>query len=371
MKSRIFSKSKLLFLLGLSCFIGPLSSCSAFFGGDEYTITDTQVTTDENGDTIVTITFSGENIAPLTFTIPSVTDGVDGNGIANISSTLVDDEVTLTISYTDTTKEDTVITIPVVKGDAGKGISNVFVGSNENQDTTIQFEYTDGTTSEEITIPKGKDGVGIDSFSIEKQGNVTLIKIKFTDNSIEEKTIAISDGVSISNVVFNEEKSDEYNYVITFVFSDGSTTDITLNKPHATNWLNGIVDPTIEMGENGDFYLNTQSGEVFKKSNDTWIAIFSISGSEYENKQYYTVTFNLKDDEKFLDENKFGNVSFGIRVEEGDCLMLEEIPIVIKDGFEFAGWYASSDSENVNAGKFTNLTSVFCNINLHARWTKK
>ena len=82
MKRRFFEKSKIGLMLGLSTLLAPITSCSAFFGGDEYTITDTSITTDEEtGDTIVTITFSGDNIEPLTFRIPSVTNGVDGVGI--------------------------------------------------------------------------------------------------------------------------------------------------------------------------------------------------------------------------------------------------------------------------------------------------
>ena len=103
MKRRFFEKSKIGLMLGLSTLLAPITSCSAFFGGDEYTITDTSITTDEEtGDTIVTITFSGDNIEPLTFTIPKVQNGIDGNGIASITPVLTEEgSIELTIKYTD------------------------------------------------------------------------------------------------------------------------------------------------------------------------------------------------------------------------------------------------------------------------------
>ncbi len=369
MKSRIFCKSKFLFLLGLSCFIGPLSSCSAFFGGDEYTITDTKVTTDESGNTIVTITFSGEDIAPLTFTIPSVTDGVDGNGIANISSTLVDDKVTLTISYTDTTKEDTVITIPVVKGDTGKGISNVEVDSDEVGNTTLKFVYDDGTESDTITIPKGKDGTGIKTFNVTTNGIFNIITITFTDPSIPDQTITISNGKSIESIVYNDEASTDLSYVLTISYNDGTTEDIALERPIATKWHNGIADPEENFGQIGDYYINTSTGEIFVKENNGWRAIFSMSNAgDDSSKEFYTVSFNLRNGETFENSGKFGNVSFGIRIEEGSYVPINEIPIPFLENSTFEGWYSSNDVNNVNAGKFTNITPVFGNISLYAKW---
>ena len=46
MKNGFFKKNKILMLFGLSMSLAPITSCSAFFGGDEFTITDTSVTKD-------------------------------------------------------------------------------------------------------------------------------------------------------------------------------------------------------------------------------------------------------------------------------------------------------------------------------------
>lgn len=364
MKSRIFCKSKLLFLLGLSCFIGPLSSCSAFFGGDEYTITDTQVTTDENGNTIVTITFSGEDIAPLTFTIPSITDGV---GIESIEPTLNDDEVTLTISYTDESKEDTIITIPIIKGQDGKGISNVEFGYDEDENTTMQFFYTDGTTSEIITIKRGEDGSegpGIKDFTVTPTGlGSNILTIYFTDDR-EPVTFTVSDGVSVDSIEYNSEESTDEFYILDVTFSDGRVEKISLPRPTTNSWLVGNSNPDSEQGKINDFYININTGYVFRKINDTtWEILFCMKGeNESSDPLYYSITFNLSEDEHF---NNSDEKRITYLVEENKNLALDYIPIPIKSNSIFDGWYESVD--NPNSGKFTSFTNITRNLELFAR----
>lgn len=368
MKSRFFTKSKLLFLLGLSCFIGPLSSCSAFFGGDEYTITDTQVTTDENGNTIVTITFSGEDIAPLTFTIPQQAISID-----SVTSNLNNDNVTLTIKYTDSSKDDTVITIPVVKGDTGKGIENVEVGSDAEGNTTIVFAYSDGTKSDLITIPKGidgKDGTGIQNITVNKTSTgVNEVVITFTDDTIKPLKFPINDGISIVDFYYDEATSTDDFYKIIIIFSDNSTRELELPRPQVSNWLSGTTIPSNNLGKKGDFYVNLLTGDVYTKlDGESWSYLFSIKGSGGATQsETYNVVFNLRDDE-YTSELNPGSQTL-VRVEEGETISLENIPVPIKDGYIFDGWYAGEDESNPNVGKFTNLTVVTSNLDLYARWT--
>ena len=200
-KGFLFRKSLLAFSMMFS--LGTISSCSAFFGGDDFAITDTTIEQNENGDTIVTITFSGDNIEPLTFTIPKVQNGIDGNGIASITPVLTEEgSIELTIKYTDTTMEDTVITIPVIKGDTGVGINEVLIGSDEDGNTTIQFTYTNGTTSDLITIPKGIDGengIGIANIDVQKTSTgLNIVTITFTDETMAPVNFTVNDGVSIA-----------------------------------------------------------------------------------------------------------------------------------------------------------------------------
>lgn len=373
MKNTFFKKNKLLMFLGFSLCIAPLTSCSAFFGGDEFTITDTSVTTDaETGDTIVTITFSGSDREPLTFRIPTVKNGSDGVGISDITSELHDGMVTLTIEYTDASIEPTKISIPVQKGEAGKGISNVIIGETESGDKTLHFIYTDGTESELITIPKGldgKNGLGIASITNEPNdnGNIT-VTIYFDDPSIPPQNFEVTNGVSILSVVYNEEMSDDDNYALNVIFSNGSQTTIYLPRPTSTRWYSGFSEPSDDVGNQGDFYVNLNNGNTYYKLNDsTWEFVFCMKGDDSSTTtKYYQVKFNLGEDEFSGDYGPNSSIIFN--VQENDYLELENIPIPTKSGFTFEGWYTSS-LNNVNSGQFTDTTLVNKNFDLYTRWS--
>lgn len=47
------------------------------------------------------------------------------------------------------------------------------------------------------------------------------------------------------------------------------------------NFLYGATNPTQEVGNSGDVYLNTESGDLFKKE-DTWILISNLKGPQGE-----------------------------------------------------------------------------------------
>ena len=371
MKSEFFKKSKILMLFGLSMCLAPITSCSAFFGGDEFTITDTSVTTDEEtGDTIVTITFSGDNVEPLTFRIPSVVNGKDGVGISNITSELQDGKVTLTIEYTDSSIQPTKISIPVQQGEDGRGISDVIIGETENGDRTILFVYTDGSQSKLITIPKGLDGqngLGIASITNEPNdnGNIT-VTIYFDDPSIPPQSFEVTNGISILSVVYNEEMSDSENYALNVIFSNGNQTTIYLPRPTSTRRYSGFSEPNDDIGHQGDFYLNLNNGNTYYKLNDsTWEFVFCMKddGSS-TTTNYYQVKFNLRDNE-FCDQ--YGpNSSIVFNVQENKYLDLDLIPTPRKDGCSFLGWF-TSEFDNVNSGRFTDTTIVSKNFDLYAK----
>lgn len=53
-----------------------------------------------------------------------------------------------------------------------------------------------------------------------------------------------------------------------------------LKGTDGATWLDGTADPTDEQGKNGDFYLNTTSYDIFKKTNDNWNNIGNIKGTD-------------------------------------------------------------------------------------------
>ena len=169
MKLNIFKKIYLTscIIIGSVC----ATSCSAFFGDEILSITSTNVETNSDGSMVVTINFADDK-SPLTFTIPKAINGEDGVGIANVVSSLNDDNtiVTITITYTND-KEPTIISVPVYRGKDGKEIVSVISDFDEYGNTTIKFKYSDGSESETFTINKGEDGKGIKDIQINDDGN--------------------------------------------------------------------------------------------------------------------------------------------------------------------------------------------------------
>ena len=95
----------------------------------------------ETGTTTITITLTDGTTKEFV-----LQNGKDGVGIADIESTTDEDgNTTITISYTDENKDPTVITIPYIKGNDGKGIESIvsYTDPVENK-YYIYITYTDG-----------------------------------------------------------------------------------------------------------------------------------------------------------------------------------------------------------------------------------
>ena len=366
MKKR-FLLRKCLLALGMVASVASISSCSAFFGGTDYTISNIEQSVDSStGETIITIIFSDETIEPLIIRVPQVTNGV---GISNITANYDNGSVKLIISYTDETKPNTEIDIPVISGENGVGITGVDVSEDQNGNMTLQFFYSDGTQSDKFVIPQGKDGVGIANIvQTEEENGQHKVKITFTDDSLKPVEFYINDGVSIDSVEYSEEYSNEENYALIIRFSDGTSSIQFLPRPTTNKWYSGLVDPSQSLGKNGDFYLNESNGNVFNKKNEQRVYLFSMKGdSTEETAEYFNVIFNFAGDE-YNDELTPGSKVM-VKTKKGDTVPLEQIPIPKKDGYIFEGWYAGNDVNNPNIGKFTNLTIVSANVDLYARWS--
>ncbi len=360
-------KNALLILLAAFSFAIPLTSCSFFDTGSGTQIKNVETRVDQTtGNTIITITFTDDDMTPVTFNVPQGIAGKDGVSIKNVSSSLSSDglSVTLTISYTDSSIENTVISIPVVQG---KGIKEVLVDKDENGNTTIQFVYTDSSTSSKITIPNGKDGNGIESFEVsdpDESGKIT-ITVTFSDGN--SKTFEVKNGVSIAHITYNEEESDDNNYVITITYSDGYKENVYLERPHTNRWFTGTTDPQKDLSAStnaveGDFYLNKINGYVYQKeSNGTWTFLFGMKASSSEETVYHTVYFNPGEGKI----NGSSNILMS-SVLEGKTMPLAIIPTPTYEGHTFLGWY--TDLDNVNAGQFSDLTPVLSNLTLYAKY---
>lgn len=356
-------------LLCLSLTIGGLTSCSSFFSGNEYTISDVTSKTDLDGNTIVTITFNEIGKDPLEFTIPKGMSGKDGVSILNVSSTLKDNYVTLTITYTDASISPTVITIPVVQGEAGKGITKVNIEKDEDGNDTIIFAYSDGTFSDKITIPKANDGVGISEISTKPSPDNTYvtITIKFTDSTKEPVEFNIANGRGVKSIVYDENKSTLTQYALVITYTDSDSEVIFIDKPLATTWHTGTVVPDKNdslTGNVGDFYLNISSGFVYQLlSSGKWNPLFCMkSESSGEVEKYYTVTFDPNEG-IWPDSTQKYKI-----VEEYNCIDLVDLKKPTKEGFKFTGWYTTIE-DDVNSGHFTDLTPVTKDLTLFAHYS--
>jgi hypothetical protein len=336
-----------------------VTSCgSSFVGDDSYTIKDVTTQKDDDGNTTVTISFN-EDKSPVVFTIDKGTAGENGNGIANVTATTTENgEVVLTITYTDTTMAPTEITVPVIKGSDGVSVIGVDVSSDTNGNTVLTFKYSDGKTSDPVTIPKAKDGVGIASITstANDDGSITLT-ISFTDSTRSPVTVVIprgQDGLSIKTI---ETEENNGSYILHITFSDGTTQDVSFAVPSTTNWLSGTSDPEDTTGNNGDFFMNTANGGIFHKENGSWVFVVRL----WQNATaYYYVTFDPNGGS--IDGS---TTSVRQKVKAGDYIT--DLPTPTLTGKVFQGWWTSI-AENPNAGHFTTLIPVFCDITLYARW---
>lgn len=370
MKNRLFKR--LLVAVSALSLSYPLASCAFFDDGGGAQIKEVTPRYDEaTGNTIITITFTDEEMEPVTFIVPRGISGKDGVSIKNISSKMLSDgkSIELTISYSDSSVENTVISVPVLEG---KGVKEVLVDTDEDGNTTIQFTYTDESKGPVITIPKGKDGNGIASFEVngpDSDGNTT-ITVTLDDGTKKEFTVSNGrDGVSVSNITYDDKKSDATHYVLTITYTDGYTEEVVLDRPRSTRWFTGTTTPDNDSTASsqaieGDFFLNRINGYVYQKTSDeSWTFLFGMKadGTTTGTEVYHTVFFDPG-----LGKINGNTGILMASVLEGKTMPLSNIPTPTYEDHTFLGWY--TDLSNVNAGQFTDLTPVFSDLKLYAKY---
>ena len=77
---------------------------------------------------------------------------------------------------------------------------------------------------------------------------------------------------------------------------------------------------------------------------------------------YYKVIFDPKEGK--IDDYEGVSV---FNVLEGKTISLANIPTPVYENHTFLGWY--TDLDNVNAGKFTDLTPVMSDLHLYAKYS--
>ena len=352
----MIKKSLKLSLIIFSLF--SLSSCSAFFNTESNSIKDVVTEVQDNGDTKITITFDSSSKPEVTFTIPK---GQEGKGIKDVSAEYdeLNKNIKLILTYTDDTTYE--FFIPVIQGEKGRGIKSI--ESKINEETGLQeitIYYDDDSEPTIFSIPNGKDGNGIKNVSSVTQDDGTiLITITYTDSTMNPTQIYIPKGNGISSI---ETSEDETTYTLKITFDNGDVEEYSFSKPHASTWLYGTSDPVDTLGNIGDFYFNTSSGDIFvKKEVDevaTWVFQVHINGVATGFNEWYFV--KLDPNGGTIEEN----YPSSYRVKPGTCL---DLPLCTKEGYEFIGWYSDLELD-VNSGQFTNTTPVFQDWTLYAQY---
>lgn len=355
----------------------PLNSCSSFFKTSE-TLQISEITHQvlEDGSIVIVIRYTDENVTPLTFTIPAGISGKDGVSIKNVTAEVqADNSTVLTITYSDESLQPTQITIP--SGQSGKGISDVVIGKDDSGNTTIKFTYTDGTESAVMTITNGTngtDGVGISDISYEVSEDGTYTVVTFTLSDETTKTVTLNNGKNgkeISSIYWDQSNSDEDNYTIVVTYTDDTSDNFTLARPRSTVWFYGTGSPasnssTLSTSREGDYFFDTQSGNVYVKQGSSWIAVFKFSGTGVNIS--YDVTFYANGGTFYNGGTALSLASWVVKTS-GNYIPLSNFPTISRSGYMFKGWYTSVDETNVNSGQLTDLTFINQDISVYARWT--
>jgi uncharacterized repeat protein (TIGR02543 family) len=362
---------KLIKLLLIPLVSISLSSCSfvASEGEDALYIQSITTTTQDDGSTLVTITYTDTDQAPITFTIPK---GETGNGIKEITSKKSDDGsyTLVTITFTD---DSTPLTFQIPSGISITGYRTETDADTGN--TKMYIEYSDGTESEAIVIPKGEKG--------EDGTSITNITSAVDDNGNSVVTITLSDGKTLSFTIPKGEKGDtgkgissikgedlgNGTYQITFTYTDDTTSTINIPLPETAHWYSGVTAPNNDTNAakalEGDYYLNTKEGKIYQLTNNGWVLIITFPT---DTKESYSVTFKVGDDESWVNNGTtISGSEYSFTIDECKCFNSSgySLPLASKSGYTFMGWYTTK-TPNVTNGAFTDLTPVTGDLTLYS-----
>ena len=357
-------------ILTFFCFIfmvfGMFTGCSGFVVQDESLII-TSITSQvlEDGRTMVVITYADEEVEPAIFYLPkgdTGEQGEEGNGIKEITHEYDErtNTIIVTITFTDPTMAP--VTYTLKNGVTIKSLEEIV---DDNGNVSFVIHFSNGTSSEPISVPKGEDGSKIVGYRqvINEDGSVTL-QFAFSTGEIYTCDIPApqkgEDGRSIIAIVGT---TDELYYYVTFTFSDDTTETVKFEKPIPSTWLTGTGTPSSSLGNDGDFYFDTSRKDIYTKVDGSWVKLVDFEDTETK----FTVEFDLNaEDAIFPDGYEYSNY-YSILAGENFVSSGYLVPIPVRTGYTFEGWYTTPNPTVVN-GAFTDLTPVSSDMKLYAKW---
>ena len=348
----------LLSLLFVSC--GFTSSSSRSNSGIA------SITTEVVDDTTyLVITYEDKDKEPERFAIPS---GKDGTGIQTI---VVKDNETgtgKTISIYLTGQTDPEVSFDVSNGTSVTGITSEL--DEETGTTYVYVNYSDGTISEPIAIPKGEKGEGlVGCTTVENEDGSQTVTLEFTNSSYDITIPAQKEARGIDYII-GSTNTETNEYVLTVYYTDGDYEEITFDGPSQPSaWLSGVSTPIDDLGKDGDFYFNTNNSRIYSKVDGKWSLIATIGGGT----SYSVVTFDLNDPNKeddiepSISNNYNQQVTYEVTTNTYFTSNGYSIPIPTYEGYTFIGWYTSKEI-NQTTGTFTDLTPILNDMTLYAIW---
>ena len=354
-------KLNVLMLTGALLFGGLASSCS-FFGDDPYTIENVDSKLNADGSTTVYIQFTeSAGVPDYEFTLPK---GEDGKGITNVTATPNEDNTLMqvVIYFSDDTTYE--FSLPIVKGDDGVGILSISESVNEEGEKTLIITYTDPTKEPTIvTIPKGETGNGIESIVYNEDPITKALTLIITYTNGEQVTIPIPRPNGISKV---EASIDPLtgNTILLFTLTDGTLLNPVVIA-HSTKWYQGKEAPSSSLGYDGDYYFNTDALIIYVKENGLWKIVINFKDSMEQ--ETFTVSFSLNaGDDATASFNGYQS-SYQIPAGKNFYYIKASVPTPTRSNYRFGGWYTDA-IYNINLGNFTNLTNVYDDMTLYAYW---
>ena len=345
-----------------------LTSCGTFFSEEELMISSITSKMLDDGSTKLIINYTDETKTPDEFIIPR---GLTGNGIKEIKTSKGEKEGTTIVEVIYTDMYMSPVTFEVKDGKDITGVSTKI--DEETGEMFLMIQYSDGTSSEPILLPKGEKGEDGDGFAgydytANDDGSQTYI-FHFTKSPDVEILIPAPEKGNGIKTITSDETDDEYILIIEY--TDERENDvIKFKRPSEPNaWYSGSKEPDRELGRDGDYYMDYAHKAIWYKSNGTWSKVVNYDDGYEE----YTITFDLNDkDDGGKQAQMVGyNVCTGMKRntyfwQNG----YDKIPVPTREGYKFVGWYRSKVVMDPTYGAFNDFTVILSDLTLYAIWEK-
>ncbi|MDY3209412.1 MAG: InlB B-repeat-containing protein [Candidatus Enterosoma sp.] len=120
--------------------------------------------------------------------------------------------------------------------------------------------------------------------------------------------------------------------------------------------------PNAEAGIPGDFYFDIENLVRYQKKASGWSVLVDFNDSL---TRKYNVEFKTNGGQ-FASSTFTGTTT----IERGHCFYADgrQVPLVVRQGFIFDGWYTTKNPDPTIHGRFTDLTNVYSDRTLYANW---